>query len=43
MKVYAYEHTMKKNGALSIKNLPFNVGEKIEVISDHNSTFEIQI
>jgi hypothetical protein len=32
MKVYAYEHTMKKNGALSIKNLPFNVGEKIEVI-----------
>ncbi len=23
---------MKKNGALSIKNLPFNVGEKIEVI-----------
>ncbi len=37
MKVYPYEHTMKKNGALSIKNLPFNVGEKIEVIIIHRS------
>ncbi len=32
MKVYAYEHTIRKNGALTIKNLPFNAGEKIEVI-----------
>jgi hypothetical protein len=40
MKVYAYEHTMKKNGALSIKNLPFNVGEKIEVIIIPRSKFK---
>nr|VFJ99033.1 MAG: hypothetical protein BECKH772A_GA0070896_101528 [Candidatus Kentron sp. H]VFJ99095.1 MAG: hypothetical protein BECKH772B_GA0070898_101499 [Candidatus Kentron sp. H]VFK03840.1 MAG: hypothetical protein BECKH772C_GA0070978_101478 [Candidatus Kentron sp. H] len=32
MRVYAYEHTMKENGMLTLKNLPFNTGEKIEVI-----------
>lgn len=32
MKVYAYEHTMEKHGVLTLKNLPFNVGEKVEVI-----------
>nr|VFJ66507.1 MAG: hypothetical protein BECKFM1743C_GA0114222_104274 [Candidatus Kentron sp. FM]VFJ68361.1 MAG: hypothetical protein BECKFM1743A_GA0114220_104715 [Candidatus Kentron sp. FM]VFK17214.1 MAG: hypothetical protein BECKFM1743B_GA0114221_104674 [Candidatus Kentron sp. FM] len=32
MKAYAYEHTVKKNGMLTLKNLPFNIGEKIEVI-----------
>lgn len=32
MKVYAYEHTIDQNGVLTIKNLPFNTGEKIEVI-----------
>ncbi|VEN74056.1 conserved hypothetical protein [Candidatus Desulfarcum epimagneticum] len=32
MKVYAYEHTMGKKGVLTLKKLPFNIGEKIEVI-----------
>ncbi len=32
MKVFAYEHTIRKNGILSLKNLPFSVGEKIEVV-----------
>nr|VFJ74120.1 MAG: hypothetical protein BECKFW1821C_GA0114237_105735 [Candidatus Kentron sp. FW] len=32
MKAYAYEHTMKENGMLTLKKLPFNIGEKIEVI-----------
>ena len=32
MQAYAYELTMDKSGVLTLKNLPFNVGEKIEVI-----------
>ncbi len=32
MEVYAYEHTIGRSGELSLKNLPFHVGEKIEVI-----------
>jgi hypothetical protein len=32
MQVYAYELTMKKKGTLTLKDLPFNVGEKVEVI-----------
>lgn len=32
MQEYIYELIMKKKGTLTIENLPFNVGEKIEVI-----------
>jgi hypothetical protein len=32
MQVYAYELTVKKKGMLILENLPFNIGEKIEVI-----------
>jgi hypothetical protein len=32
MQVYAYELTMEKKGTLTLKNLPFYPGEKIEVI-----------
>ncbi len=32
MQVYTYELTMDKNGVLTLKNLPINVGEKVEVI-----------
>ncbi len=32
MQAYAYELTIDKSGVLTLKNLPFNVGEKIEVI-----------
>ncbi len=32
MKAYAYEHTMKKDGVLSLTDLPFSVGEKIEIV-----------
>lgn len=32
MQVYAYELTIGKKGTLTLTNLPFNVGEKIEVI-----------
>ncbi len=32
MQAYAYELTMDKKGALTLNNLPFDVGEKIEVI-----------
>ncbi len=32
MKAYAYEHTVKKNGMLTLKDLPFHIGEEIEVI-----------
>ncbi len=32
MKVFAYEHTIREDGILSLKNLPFSVGEKIEVV-----------
>ncbi len=32
MQVYAYELTMEKKGTLTLENLPFNSGEKIEVI-----------
>ncbi len=32
MQAYAYEHVIGKKGGITLKNLPFNVGEKIEVI-----------
>ncbi len=32
MQVFAYELTMEKKGTLTLKDLPFNAGEKIEVI-----------
>ena len=32
MQAYAYELTVEKKGTLTLKNLPFNAGEKIEVI-----------
>lgn len=32
MKAYAYEHTIKKSGILTLKDLPFNIGEKVEII-----------
>jgi hypothetical protein len=32
MQQYTYELTMKKKGTITLKNLPFNIGEKIEVI-----------
>nr|VFK68162.1 MAG: hypothetical protein BECKUNK1418G_GA0071005_12063 [Candidatus Kentron sp. UNK]VFK73436.1 MAG: hypothetical protein BECKUNK1418H_GA0071006_12023 [Candidatus Kentron sp. UNK] len=32
MKAYFCEHTMKENGMLTLRKLPFNTGEKIEVI-----------
>ena len=32
MEAYAYEITLEKNGVLRLTNLPFNSGEKIEVI-----------
>ncbi len=32
MQTYAYKLTMDKSGVLTLKNLPFNVGEKNEVI-----------
>ena len=32
MQVYAYELTMKKKGTLTLKDLPLEAGEKIEVI-----------
>jgi hypothetical protein len=32
MQVYTYELTMEKKGTLTLENLPFNIGEKIEVI-----------
>ena len=32
MQVYAYELTVKKKGSLTLENLPFNAGEKVEVI-----------
>ena len=32
MQVYAYKLTMKKKGTLTLKDLPINAGEKIEVI-----------
>ena len=32
MQVYAYELTMKKKGTLTLKDLPLDAGEKIEVI-----------
>jgi len=32
MQVYAYKLTMGKKGTLTLKNLPINAGEKIEVI-----------
>ncbi len=32
MQAYAYDLTMEKSGVLTLKNLPFNAGEKIEVI-----------
>jgi hypothetical protein len=32
MQVYAYKFTMEKKGTLSLKDLPINAGEEIEVI-----------
>ncbi len=32
MQVYAYKLIMKKKGTLTLKDLPINAGEKIEVI-----------
>lgn len=32
MQVYTYEVTMEKRGTLTLKNLPLNVGENVEVI-----------
>jgi hypothetical protein len=32
MQAYAYELTSGKKGTLTLRDLPFNVGEKIEVI-----------
>ncbi|MFZ1399027.1 MAG: hypothetical protein WAS33_19130 [Candidatus Promineifilaceae bacterium] len=32
MQIFGYEFTLKKKGTLTIKNLPFDVGEKVEVI-----------
>ncbi len=32
MQVYAYKSTMGKKGTLTLKNLPINAGEEIEVI-----------
>ncbi len=32
MQVYAYKLTMKKKGTLTLKDLPINAGEKVEVI-----------
>ena len=42
MKVYAYEHTIGKEGELSLKNLPFTVGEKVEVIIIPRSKFKTE-
>ena len=32
MQAYAYEYTVDKSGVLTLTNLPFNAGEKVEVI-----------
>lgn len=32
MQVYGYQLTMVKKGTLTIENLPFDAGEKVEVI-----------
>jgi len=32
METYAYEITIGKSGVLTLENLPFSVGEKVEVI-----------
>ena len=32
MQAYTYDLTMEKSGVLTLKNLPFNAGERIEVI-----------
>lgn len=32
MQVYAYEITMKEKGTITLENLPFESGEKVEVI-----------
>ena len=32
MQVYTYEVTMETKGTLTLKNLPLNVGENVEVI-----------
>ena len=42
MKVYAYEYVIDKDGVLSLKNLPFNAGEKIEVIIIPRSKFKAE-
>ncbi len=32
MQAYTYELTIEKKGTLTLKNLPINAGEKVEVI-----------
>lgn len=32
MQAYAYDLTVQEKGVLTLKNLPFTVGEKLEVI-----------
>ncbi len=32
MQTYSYEHTVEKKGVLILENLPFDAGDKIEVI-----------
>lgn len=32
MEAYAYEMTVGKNGELTLKNLPLDAGEKVEII-----------
>ena len=32
MQAYAYEITLEKNGVLNLTNLPFNSGDKLEII-----------
>ncbi|MBF0229445.1 MAG: hypothetical protein HQK63_07625 [Desulfamplus sp.] len=32
MQTYTYEHIIEKIGVLTLKNLPFNVGDKVEIV-----------
>ncbi len=32
MQIYAYNHTIEKKGTLILKEIPFNVGEKVDII-----------
>lgn len=42
MQVYAYELTIGKKGTVTLNNLPFNVGEKIEVIIIPRSSRQLE-